>query len=90
MQTYSKEYPPNENDYCVDCKVDTLIIGEYYMLHHSVWEDTGLGIYDGMLCILCVEKRIGRQLNSEDFSNLPINTQPILFRSQLLLERMSS
>lgn len=89
MQTYSEKYPPNDNDYCVDCKVDTLIIGEYYMLHHSVWEDTGLGLYDGMLCIGCVENRIGRQLTSDDFSNFPINTQPIFYRSQRLLSRMA-
>ncbi len=83
-----KNIQPDQNDYCVDCKVDTLLIGEYYMVHHSVWEDTGLGLYDGMLCISCLEKRISRQLTSEDFSNFPINTDP-LFRSDLLISRMT-
>lgn len=81
-------YIPEPNDYCVDCKINTFIIGEYYMVHHSVWEDSGLGLYDGMLCISCLEKRIGRQLTSEDFSNFPINKDPI-YRSETLLSRMS-
>lgn len=81
--------PPNNNDFCVDCSVDTILIGEYYMLHHFVWQQTGLGRYDGMLCISCVEKRIGRKLTSKDFSDFPVNSTP-LFRSSLLAERLSS
>lgn len=82
-------YPPDKNDFCVDCSVDTLIAGEYYMVHDHVWLQTGLGKRDGMLCITCLEKRIGRQLTSNDFPNLPINSDRLI-RSPLLIERLSS
>ena len=80
-------YPIDKNDFCLDCSVDTLIIGEYYMVHDDVWFQTGLKKLDGMLCITCLEKRIGRQLTSNDFSNFPINKDP-LFRSELLTSRL--
>lgn len=80
-------YIPEPKDYCIDCKVNTYLIGEYYMVYHSVWEESGLRLFDGMLCISCLEKRIGRQLTSEDFSDFPINKDP-MFRSDLLISRM--
>jgi hypothetical protein len=49
---------------CVDCRADTRILNEYYMVHDHVWP---IGKFDGMLCIGCIEKRIGRQLVPEDF-----------------------
>lgn len=78
---------PNENDYCVDCRVDTILAQEYYMVNSDVWALTGLGTYDGMLCISCLEKRIGRALCSQDFPDLPVNTVPML-RSPLLTKRI--
>lgn len=76
------------DDWCVDCDINTVTIGEYYMVNEHVWTQTGMGPYDGMLCISCLEKRIKRQLTSEDFSDYPVNTIN-LFRSELLLSRMS-
>jgi hypothetical protein len=58
---------------CVDCAVNTKEIKEYYNVHDFVWAKSGLGAHDGMLCIGCLEKRIGRPLEPEDFTGAPIN-----------------
>lgn len=73
---------------CFDCNIDTLEIGEYYMVHHDVWEKSGLGAHDGFLCIQCLENRIGRSLNSFDFPDLPINNYFPFPKSQRILSRI--
>lgn len=80
-------YPPNENDFCVDCSIDTVLIGEYYMVHDHVWFESGMTKTSGMLCISCLEKRLRRKLTSEDFKDLPINNISII-RSYKLLSRL--
>lgn len=80
----------DSNDYCVDCDVDTLLIGEYYMVKSEVWALTGLGPHDGMLCITCLENRIDRQLTSKDFSDYPVNSIPKMFRSDKLKSRLNN
>jgi hypothetical protein len=77
---------------CLDCKVDTGLdgIAEYFHVHEKVW-NTALGQPDaptdrfvpglsdaGFLCIECLERRLGRELNASDFSDAPIN-DPIQF-----------
>jgi hypothetical protein len=57
---------------CLDCGVDTVALGEYYALHEDVWlraHPAG----EGMLCIGCVERRLGRRLNALDFTAAPVN-----------------
>lgn len=63
----------DSNDYCIDCKVDTILIGEYYSVYPDVWAKSGLGPHDGMLCIGCLESRIGFTLDSSHFTDYPIN-----------------
>lgn len=53
--------------HCHDCKRDTIDIGHYYMVHDDVWAASGLGKCDGMLCLDCLQGRIGRWLTIEDF-----------------------
>jgi hypothetical protein len=57
---------------CLGCGVDTAEIGEYYMVRDEVWLRVNPG-RAGMLCIGCVEKRLGRPLNPLDFTDAPIN-----------------
>lgn len=60
---------------CKDCGVNTLHIDEYYMLADEVWDS----IYKkrrGMLCIGCVESRLGRKLVPADFADVPLNYFP--------------
>jgi hypothetical protein len=65
---------------CWDCTVNTLDINEYYMVDDELWK-TGT-IYaandnycgtDVMLCIGCLENRIGGKLEPDDFPDYPIN-----------------
>ena len=65
--------PPHEGWYCLDCNKNTFETSEkdYYMLTHELWY--GLGMSDGMLCISCVEKRLGRVLRPEDLLDCPLN-----------------
>lgn len=79
---------PDSNDFCVDCKVDTLAIGEYYSVLPDVWASSGLAPRDGMLCIGCLENRLGYILQPHHFSSYPINIVPLL-RSSRLMSRLS-
>lgn len=58
---------------CMDCGEDTM--DEYYMVHKEIWEvSTHKEERQGILCIGCLEKRLGRSLNKNDFpSDVPLN-----------------
>ena len=43
------------------------------MVTDQTWERSGLGGDDGMLCIGCLEQRLGRVLHAKDFIDVPIN-----------------
>jgi hypothetical protein len=74
---------------CMDCGINTKDINEYYMVEDELWlkavpED------EGMLCIGCLEKRLGRKLNKNDFPHFPVN-MPFKFHfivSDRLLNRL--
>lgn len=72
---------------CLDCRVDTGRIGEHYMLVDSVWAQAH-NSKTGMLCVGCVEARIGRRLCAADFNDSYLNRD--LNVSMRLLERMRS
>jgi hypothetical protein len=64
---------------CADCGVGTWTIGEYYMVHDEVWEQAWAGrrkAWHGkvpgqeILCIGCLEARIGRTLTYGDFTTV--------------------
>jgi hypothetical protein len=56
---------------CVDCEACTACLGEYYMVHGSLWLAAGMSA--GMLCIVCLEVRIGRELTPSEFPSAAIN-----------------
>lgn len=59
------------------------------MVHDFLWKKTGLDYDDGMLCIGCLEQRLGRQLTWEDFTTAPVNwAHGSTHRSVRLMERM--
>ncbi len=73
---------------CLDCKVDTGKIGEHYMLVDATWQ-LAHDSHIGMLCIGCIETRIGRKLMPSDFNNSHVNRQqPGKTQSQRMLLRM--
>lgn len=73
---------------CVDCYLDTYEADEYYMVHNHLW--TIYGPKRGMLCIGCLEERMGRKLNAADFTDYPINRNPDQYRSSRLRNRLSA
>jgi hypothetical protein len=71
---------------CADCGIDTFLLGEWYMVESRVWEQAWVGrrrnpyFADGqfvcigcILCIGCLEQRIGRTLMSRDFTDARVN-----------------
>ena len=52
---------------CVDCGKETIGCGEYYRVSDELWAASGISPGSGMLCLSCLEKRIGRPLTLEDF-----------------------
>lgn len=58
---------------CKDCGKDTGIDEkDYYMVTHQVWDEYGVG--KDMLCMDCMESRIGHPLNKSDILDCPLNT----------------
>ena len=78
------------NDYylfrCRDCAACTNCEFEYYMVHNELWDRTGLD--RGMLCIGCLEQRIGKLLTARDFTDAPINDIGREFGTARLKERL--
>lgn len=56
---------------CQDCPADTLG-GDYYMVHDVLWDEVHPNMA-GMLCLPCLEQRMGRRLQLSDFTSAPIN-----------------
>jgi hypothetical protein len=66
VEILSQELVQDRTFDCLDCSVDTLDIDEYYRLKTPVWLEANPAD-EGMLCIGCVEERLGRQLIPKDF-----------------------
>lgn len=66
---------PSSVWHCLDCGASTAEDGlnEYYMVQAAVWHAANPG-RKGMLCIGCLEARLGRRLTPEDFTSAPINS----------------
>lgn len=75
---------------CVDCGVNTATLGEHYMLKDSVWY-SAYARERGMLCIGCIEKRLGRKLTKVDFNDSHVN-RPATGKvfSQRLMNRLTN
>ena len=72
--------------YCMDCDVNTQEIGEFYMVDWELWEQAVPG-GKGMLCIGCLEARLGRRLEPTDFPELVTHHRHYDFNSRRLLDR---
>jgi len=67
---------------CADCGVGTITLGEWYVVHDRLWEQAWIarrkswhGKVPGLeiLCIGCLEQRIGRTLMADDFTDSAVN-----------------
>lgn len=72
---------------CLDCKQDTGKMREHYFIHTELW----LKVVDsivGMLCVGCLEARLGRNLVPSDFTNCTVNNPKYEPKSARLMQRM--
>jgi hypothetical protein len=53
---------------CLDCDLDTIKAGHYYMVRDELWAASGVAPSGGMLCLGCLEGRLGRELEHADFT----------------------
>jgi hypothetical protein len=67
---------------CVDCGKPTFQTTDYYMVKNELWKRFGVG--EEMLCISCLEKRMGRKLTKEDLLDCPLNMSINEFTMKLL------
>lgn len=70
---------------CNDCPYDCM--NEYYTVHDKIWEQ--YGVEDGMLCVRCLEKRMGRSLTPADFPHWLINVWNYGIKSDRLIDRLT-
>lgn len=75
---------------CKDCGENTLHTDEYYMVTNELWKEAARPGEDGsgMLCIGCLEARLGRELTARDFPPLPINGAAMFGQSGRLKARL--
>ena len=79
---------------CVDCGRDTNIPPrEYYAVHDELWSEVCavepvLPDESGMLCIGCLESRLGRELCAADFKDCGLTRHPRRGSSKRLLNRL--
>jgi len=83
-----KKLPTGFN--CKDCKKTT--IHEYYMVWDRVWKRSDMKPDGGMLCIGCLEQRLGRKVTQKDFLPILLNQPhaPGFAKSRRLLNRLRS
>ena len=76
---------------CVDCGTATTNLAgkdtpvyrpEAYMVRNTVWKAAGMEPMGGCLCVVCLEKRLGRRLRPKDFTRYPFDA-----RTERLLDR---
>lgn len=75
---------------CMDCHCCTKCNSETYRVHDEVWAAAGAEP-EGMLCIGCLEERLGgRRLTRYDFGPAAVNSMSLVFGSKRLKNRLLS
>lgn len=77
---------------CIDCGEDTDTSNSYYMVQDQLWQQAVPDPEEAnnhVLCLPCLERRLGRELNALDFIEAPVN-KPDHVRNQLLLKRITT
>src|SRR5262245_24623610 len=93
----ARYYGPKIFTICADCGRATLKLSEWYMVKDRVWKQAWAGrlkswhILPGqqILCIGCLEGRLGRKLTRKDFKNLSVNDPEEMEMSDRLLDRIT-
>ena len=59
---------------CMDCEKHESEFDEYYMVKNEIWASVVFpSEWYMLLCIDCLESRLGRYLRREDFMNVEVN-----------------
>ena len=58
---------------CHDCGSDCNNNTDYYMVHNELWNEAVGDETEILLCRKCLESRLGRRLQTEDFTDCPAN-----------------
>ena len=74
---------------CLDCGKDTGRMHEHYFVTLDLWL-MAVGGITGMLCVGCLETRLGRQLVSSDFTGAHINNPKLYPMSDRLRNRITT
>jgi len=56
---------------CDDCGKTVIDRADYYMIKDELWSE--FGNEKGMLCLACMEKRLGREITHDDLTNCAVN-----------------
>lgn len=85
VEIYNRKY---SNFFCLDCGYNTILSNhDYYMVQDDLW-DSHVHT-EGMLCISCLEWRIGRKIILEDFTDCPLNKKYNSLYKKLLIKKYS-
>jgi hypothetical protein len=63
---------------CMECHKNTKNKIDYYMLNTFLWRSIAKDI-KGMLCVSCVENKIGHTITKSDLLNCPLNWDHPIF-----------
>jgi hypothetical protein len=74
---------------CLDCHEDTGKMREHYFVKTEVWMKVHHSVY-GMLCVGCLENRLGRSLCANDFTDAHINNPRLYPMSDRLRSRLNA
>jgi hypothetical protein len=95
----SEPFYPTIRTRCADCGLGTNTANEWYMVNDAVWQQAWAGRLkphhalpgQQILCIGCLEARIGRRLWGADFPDVPVNDfLGEWYKSDRLLDRMGA
>jgi hypothetical protein len=73
---------------CRDCGASTH--AERYIVKDETWRQSALDYRSGMLCVGCLEARLGRKLARGDFIFTPLNIEALWFGSERLRDRLDA
>lgn len=74
---------------CLDCGENTSQMKEHYFVTADVWAQAH-NSETGMLCVGCLECRLGRTLNASDFTGAHINDMRRCAMSDRLRNRLTT
>ena len=68
---------------CKGCSKDCFLDDkDYYMIKHELWDKHGVGL--GMLCMDCIEERLGHKLTADDILICPLTTHMNYYTKKIL------